>query len=219
MNECLFAFHSILTILCCRGALFLGKEALQCWVILQPILANLFVLKQITLFGFDATSSDLYVVGSVLGLNYLQEFFGKESARLASKLSLYTLGFFVIASSVHLLYTPSAHDTAHTSYAALFSYVPRLVFASFATFWIVQRFDIFFFGLLQKTGLKLFFRNLLSLFVSQFLDTLLFTFLGLWNVVASLFDVFFVSFLIKALSIVTLILLSPRKYHHETISL
>ena len=219
MNEFLFLFHIILTLLCCQAALLLGKEALQVWVVLQPILANVFVLKQISLFGFIVTSSDVYIVGSVFGLNFLQEFFGKEHAKRASLLSLYALGFFCIFSVIHLFYIPSVHDTAHASYEALFSYTPRIIFASIATFALVQRFDIFFFSILKKTKYNLFIRNFISLFVSQFLDTLLFTLLGLWGIVASLFDVFLVSFLVKLLCIIILVLLSPRKYRDEVISL
>jgi uncharacterized integral membrane protein (TIGR00697 family) len=218
MNECLFIFHILAILGCCRIALFLGKEALVFWVAFQPILANLFVFKQITLFGFEVTCSDVYVVGSVCGLNFIQEFFSKDLAKKASSLSLYALFFFIGMGVIHLCYIPSLHDTAHPSYTTLFSYVPRVALASVSTFAFVQRFDIFFFGLLQKTSYSLLIRNMIALVLSQCIDTLLFTFLGLWGIVESFFDVFFVSFLVKVFCILFLVLLSPRKYQREVVS-
>jgi uncharacterized integral membrane protein (TIGR00697 family) len=136
--------------------------------------------------------------GKPLCVNLLQEYYGKESAKKCVWLSFCALLFFVAMSLVHLIYQPSPHDVAQASYAHILGTSPRLVAASIFSFIAVQWFDLRLFGYLKaKTRLPLFIRNCLSLTASQFIDTLLFSYLGLWGHVESLFDVFLISFLIK----------------------
>ncbi len=184
----------------------LGKEALIAWIVLQPILANLFVLKQMTLFGWTVTCSDVYAVSCALGLNLLQEYYGKETAKRTVWLSFLLLLFFVVMASLHLLYIPSSFDTAHAAYSQILSPAPRLVAASVATFLCVQWLDVQIFGFLGKR-LPLYIRNCISLTLSQFVDTLLFTILGLYGLISELFQVFLVSFAVK-LTIALLLSLS-----------
>ena len=41
------------------------------------------MLKQITLFGLNATASDIFAIGSLLGLNLLREIYGITEAKKA----------------------------------------------------------------------------------------------------------------------------------------
>lgn len=212
MNEAIFLLHLAIAALFLWPFMRLGKESLMCWIGVQPILANLFVLKQITLCGFTVTCSDVYAVSTALGLNLLQEYYGKESAKKAVWISFILLVFFVVMSLVHLLYNASPQDYAQGAYQLILSATPRLVGASIVSFFCVQWLDVEFFGFLKEkaSGLSLFSRNILSLTVSQAVDTVLFTFLGLWGLVAELFDVFTVSFVVK-LSIALVLSLSTIK--------
>lgn len=217
MNEIIFLLHLAVAALFLWPFIRLGKSGLMCWIGLQPILANLFVLKQITLFGFTVTCSDVYAVSTALGLNLLQEYYGKEAAKKAVWVSFMLLGFFVVMSCIHLLYTASAQDYTQNAYNLILSATPRLVGASIISFLCVQWFDVQFFGFLKTKAdrLSLFSRNIMSLSVSQCIDTLLFTVLGLWGLVSELFDVFVVSFIVK-LSIALLLSLSTiRKGSYE----
>lgn len=220
MNEFLFVFHLALIILLSRACLLLGREGLICWVAVQPILANLFVLKQITLFGFVVTCSDVYAVGAMIGLNLLQEYFGKETAKKAGWLCFYCLSVFVSMSMLHLYYVPNPEDTTQAAYQLILAPAPRLVIASIATFLIVQQVDIQVFSFLktQWPNLSLLKRNCLSLSLSQFLDTLLFTIIGMWGLVSSPFDVFLVSFVIKLVLALSLALFSSRSKGILTVS-
>lgn len=219
MNETLFFLHLFAVCLFLWPALKKGKEGLFCWIGLQPILANLFVLKQIELFGFIVTCSDVYAVSTALGLNLLQEYYGKEAAKKAVWLCFYLLVFFVAMSLVHLLYLASPLDNTQHAYMQIFSATPRLVVASIVSFSLVQWLDVQFFGFLKKKFAKtsLFTRNIMSLTLSQFVDTLLFTFLGLWGLVSMLFDVFLVSFFIKLSIALLLSLSSLKKYEHVSV--
>jgi len=199
MNEIIFIIHILCILSFGLVALRLGKEALTCWVAIQIILANLFVIKQIYFLGFEVTCSDVFAIGCLMGLNLLQEFFGKESAKKAGWISFFTLLFFAAAAQLHLAYIPSIHDTAHPSFVTILSTSPRLLLASLTTFLIVQQMDLRLFRTLKSRLPSFALRSAISIILSQLLDTLLFTFLGLYGLVHSLFDIILISFLLKVL--------------------
>lgn len=203
INELLFFVQVLCTVAFALAACRLGSAALTTWVALQALIANLFVLKQITLFGFDVTASDTFAIGSLAGLNFLQEYYGKEEAQKATKTCFFFLCFFTLISQLHLLYEASLHDSSQSAFLTLLSPAPRLFLASLGTFFIVQRIDIVFFAFLQKKLPQLSFagRMALSLTTLQLLDTILFSVTGLYGLVVSLADVILISFLIKLLAI------------------
>jgi uncharacterized integral membrane protein (TIGR00697 family) len=208
MNEILFFLHVLAIFLFTLGALRLGKETLSTWVCLQALFANFFVLKQVNLWGCQITASDVFAVGGILGLNLLQEFYGKETAKKVTLTSLYCLLAFALLSMIHLLYIPSIDDRAHIAYKALLAPAPRLFIASISVFFFVQYLDRTVFNALRSRFTKSSFslRNFCSLSLSQCIDTVLFSFLGLYGLVTSLFDIIWVSFLTK---MIIILLLSP----------
>lgn len=203
MNEFIFFLQIVLIVGFVLGALRLGKEALIAWVAIQALIANLFVLKQITLFGLNVTASDAFAIGSLLGLNFLQEYFSREEANQATKICFFFMLFFALVSQLHLIYAPSSHDTTHSAFLTLLTLSPRLLIASMSVFFIVQQVDIRFFSFLKKNLPSVSFagRTAIALVFSQFLDTFLFSFAGLYGVVISIIDIITMSFLIKMIVI------------------
>lgn len=203
MNELLFLIQTFLIIGFAFWALKLGQSALTAWVVVQALLANLFVLKQITLFGFNVTASDAFAIGSLLGLNFLQEYFSKEAAKKATWICFFFMIFFVLVSQLHLLYAPSPYDTTQPAFLTILSASPRLLVASMGVFFLVQQIDVRFFAFLKKclpkTGFAI--RVAMALIVSQFLDTFLFSFAGLYGIVVSVIDIILISFMIKLIVI------------------
>lgn len=199
MNESIFLFQATIIICFALGALKLGKEALTAWVAIQALVANLFVLKQISLFGFNVTASDAFAIGSLLGLNFLQEYHSKEDAQKATWICFFFMVFFTLVSKLHLLYEPSTYDTSHAAFLTILSPSPRLLIASMSVFFIVQQIDIRFFTFLKQSLPNTSFaaRAALALIVSQFLDTVLFSFAGLYGLVASLVDIIVISYAVK----------------------
>lgn len=213
MNETIFFIHIFLTLVFSLGALKLGKEALMTWVAIQALLANLFVIKQMMLCGREVTCSDVFAIGSIFGLNLLQEYFGKKEAQRAIWICFYLMIFFALASQIHLLYVPSAHDVSHASFSVILSPAPRLLLASLATFFIVQSIDIKIFQVLVPKLKHFALRNALSLILSQLIDTVLFSILGLYGLVESIMDIMLVSFVLKliiAASITPFVALSKK---------
>src|SRR5438105_15228252 len=141
--------------------------------VFQGVLANVFVMKQICLFGFCVTCSDVFMIGSIVSLNFLQEFFGKEAAKSSIRISLLAQVFFVVMAQMHLLYVPSYSDMTHMAFQTIFSSTMRIVFASIATFYLLQHWGVFFYSFLSRVMVSLslniaflfFFSNL---FVSVF---------------------------------------------------
>ena len=203
MNELLFFLHLILIFGFGLIALKLGKYYLTTWVAIQAILANLFVVKQMTFFHFTITCSDVFAIGSILGLNLLQEYFDGEAAKKALWGSFFAMLFFTAMSQIHLLYIPSIYDTTQNAFHSILSSSPRLFAASILVFIITQHLDIRIFQLLKKKFHFIPFplRSGISTTLSQFSDTLLFSILGLWGLVFSLWDIICISFLIKLLII------------------
>ena len=203
MNEFIFFTQILVIVIFALGALRLGKGTLIAWVAIQALIANLFVLKQMTLFGFNVTSSDTFAIGSLLGLNFLQEHYSRKDAKKATWICFFFMFFFAIVSQLHLLYQPSSFDTTHPAYAQLLSPAPRLLFASMGVFFIVQQIDIRLFAFLKDSFPAVGFpiRASISLIVSQFLDTFLFSFAGLYGMVISVVDVIVISFVVKLIVI------------------
>ena len=203
MNELLFIFHSLFITGCVLGALYVGKEALIGLIALLAIFSNLFVTKQITLFGLHATPTDAFTIGIVLSLNVLREYYGQAITKKAISISFALSLFYTVVSQLHVLYVPNLYDAMHHHAVALFGIMPRIITASLFTYFVVQRFDCFFYEFLKKRCKNnyLIIRNYGSLIISQFLDTALFSFLGLYGVVDSIIPVVGVSYCIKLLVI------------------
>ncbi len=202
-NEILFFTHTFLVIGLVLIASRLGKAALIGLIALQAVFANLFVVKQMSLFGFSVTCSDVFAIGGILGLNLLQERYGREEANKAIKASFLGLVFFMAMSKFHLWYAPIAADLTQGAFEQILSQTTRISTASIAVYFIVQKIDLRLFGYLQAlfSGKYLPLRVGVSLCLTQALDTVLFSFLGLYGLVDSIFDVIVVSFFIKCIII------------------
>src|SRR5579872_1927718 len=199
LNEIIFILHSVIITCSALIALFLGSPALIAFICIQCILANLFVLKQITLFGFTATCADAFTIGATLGLNLLQEYFGKEITKKAIWVNFFLLIFYLLVSQIHLFYVPTPFDTTHQHFILLLQFMPRIVIASFSVYLFVQMLDYYLYGILHKVfhGNYLIMRNYFSIAFCQLIDTILFSFLGLYGLVENIWQVIFISYCVK----------------------
>lgn len=210
LNEIIFLLYVVAVSGASLIALLLGKEALVALICVQAVLVNLFVTKQITLFGFTATASDALAVGATLALNILQEYYQKPMAYKAIWISFFCSFFYTIISLFHLGYTPAVTDITSEAFDLLLSPMPRLVIASLSAYVFVQYIDSTLYGYLRFKlhNQHFIIRNYASLAISQLIDTILFTFLGLYGINESfsnfrtLFDIIIISYIIKLLVII-----------------
>ncbi len=202
-NEILFFIHILLVIGLVLTASRFGKNGLISLIVLQAVFANFFVIKQMSLFGFSVTCSDVFAIGGVLGLNLLQEYHGRGEANSAIKASFLGLLFFMAMSKMHLWYAPLNGDTTQEAFVQILSHTTRISCASIGVYFVVQKLDIRLFGLLKTLfgGRYLPLRIGTCLVITQLLDTILFSFFGLYGLVISIFDVILVSFFVKCIII------------------
>lgn len=202
-NELLFLAHALAIGMFALVSLRFGKEALVAFIATCGILANLFVVKQITLFGLTATGSDAFTIGAVLGLNLLQEYYGKESTIKAIWISFIMLVLYGLMSQIHLAYVPSPFDTMHAHFAPILGLMPRIVIASFTAYIIVAYFEAWLYRILKNRWHEkhLVLRNYISMSIAQLLDTILFSFLGLYGVVEHVWHIIAISYAIKIATI------------------
>lgn len=204
MNELIFIIHTIVIASFALGALALGRSCLVAFICICCTLANLFVVKQITLFGLTATCADAFTVGATIGLNLLQEYFGKEITKRTIWINFFLLVFYAIVSQIHLLYIPDMNDDAQQHFLPILSLMPRIVIASFSVYLLTQLTDYYLYGILKRLfhNKYIIFRNYASIAVCQLLDTVLFSFLGLYGIIDNIGQVILISYLVKLASII-----------------
>lgn len=209
MNELIFIIYVLIVSAAGLISLKIGKEALIAFICVQVILANLFVTKEISLFGFTATASDALAVGSVLAFNLLQEYYKKAEAQKTIWISFFCLLFYVTITFLHLTYIPAITDTSSAHFKALLCPMPRIVFASLFVYLIVQHIDCMLYEhLYNKFKNKHFIiRNYSSVAITQLLDTILFSFIGLYGIsegfsnISTIFNIITISYIIKLIVI------------------
>lgn len=114
-----------------------------------------------------------------------------------------TLLFYTIVSQLHLLYSASPFDTTQGAYNSLLSTTPRIVIASITVYYIAQMVDYYVYGFLKKWWHQRFLvvRTYTSTAISQAVDTVLFSFLGLYGIVDNIGQIILVSYAIKLVAI------------------
>jgi len=208
MNEVLFFTHIFLLLSFLLISLRLGKKALFVFIAMQGVFANLFVTKQIVIFNFSATCSDMYVVAMILALNLLHEYFGKLEAKKAINIAFIFAVLFAIVSKFHLFYEPSVLDKTHVAFNIIFAATLRIVTASIVVFFIVAKFDIWLYPFFRRIFGKnsLIVSMIFATIIVQIIDTFAFGFLGLYGVLDNLLEVILISFMVKTITIFSSIL-------------
>ncbi len=203
MNEIIFFLHTITVIAFILGAFAMGKYALISCISLQLVLANLFVVKQMQLFGFNVTCADVFIVGTVLGLNLLQEYWGQKLANRTIWISFFVAIFYLVMTRFHLFYVPNSFDTTHQMFSGILQFIPRITIVSLLVFVFVQRIRSWLYAFLKNRFQdKCFFtRNILVTGSTQLLDTVLFSFFALYGIVGSVTNVIIISFSVKLAAI------------------
>ncbi len=181
MNEIIFIGFALFLLSLNLLAFRLGKNYLFILVAIFSLLMNIFVTKQFTLFGFMVTGGNALYGAVFLLTDLLSEHHGKKDAFKAVIIGFLTSVLFVISTQVLLYFQPNSEDFANEALTTIFSLTPRILVGSMLAFLIAQSFDVWFYAKLKKiTNQKfLWIRNNGSTMVSQLIDTLIFTAVGL----------------------------------------
>lgn len=203
-NELIALGHLAVVITALLTAFHLGVHALIGLLCVFTVLMNMFVIKQIALLGLTVTATDAYAVAIMLGLNLIQEYWGQDIAQKTIVSCFFTALISLVLSMIHLAYVPHLTDASHEHFFVILHTVPRIVAASLATYLLVLQANVWLYEQLKQRWptASLVLRNYASIGITQFIDTVLFSFLGLWGLVSSIGHVILFSYSIKVLTLV-----------------
>lgn len=181
MNELIFIAFSLLLMSLNLFGLKGGKHFLFLLIVVYTITMNIFVVKQLNLFGLAVTGGNALYGAMFLATDLLSEHFGKKEAQRSVYLGFFTMIVFVVLMQVLLLFQANEYDYAQGALETLFTVTPRIIIGSLLAYFIAQNIDIYIYEWIRKKtrGKHLWLRNNGSTIVSQLIDTLVFTSVGL----------------------------------------
>lgn len=162
-----------------------GKNGLYYWTVISVIVSNIQVVKNVQLFGMDATLGNVVYATSFLATDLLSEFYGPKASKKAVGLGFFALLAMTVMMQFALLFEPSASDISQGSLQRIFGLMPRIALASILAYVLSNSHDVWAYEMWRKwkPGKKtLWMRNNFSTMVSQLIDTLVFTLLAFWGV-------------------------------------
>ncbi|NQT62769.1 MAG: queuosine precursor transporter [Candidatus Marinimicrobia bacterium] len=180
-NEVIFFIQTIIGLAMVLFAFRMGKNWLYALIAINYVLANIFVTKTITLFGFEATGGNVLYGAIFLSTDILSEYYGKAAARKGVFIGLGATLFYLVMSQFMITYEASPNDWgASAGMDTIFSFAPGIVLASVIAYLVSQLHDVwaFHFWKAKFEGKLLWVRNNLSTASSQLIDSITFALLA-----------------------------------------
>ncbi|TYB31769.1 MAG: queuosine precursor transporter [Candidatus Mcinerneyibacterium aminivorans] len=161
------------------------KEGLFIIITINIILCNIQVIKFIKMFGITTTLGNLLYGGIFWATDMLSEIYGKKEAKKGVFIGFVTLFTMTIIMYGATLFKPASIDTMHPHIEAIFTFLPRIAFASLIAYLASQLHDVWgFLFLKEKTkGKHLWLRNNVSTITSQAIDSVVFTVIAFYGIV------------------------------------
>lgn len=181
MNELIFIGFVLILMGVNLFAFRKGVSYMFILIAVYTLMMNIFVVKQFNLFGLAVTGGNALYGAIFLLTDLLSEHHGEKQAVKSVKIGFGVMLLFVLFTQVLIYFEPNGYDYANESIRTLFSVTPRILVGSLLAYLVAQRLDIYFYQKIKKfTGGKyLFIRNNGSTMLSQLIDTLIFTSVGL----------------------------------------
>lgn len=209
-NSSIFIVNIIVSLAFIKYASRYGKSAIISLIVTQALLANILVLKQITLFGLNVTASDVFSISASFCIAVLKINYSSKDANYAIIISMVCMTFFAIVSRLHLNYIPNSNDFADSAYKILFSPNIRVVIASIFSYYLSQKINILILKLFSTylRSSNYYLQLGISVLICQLFDTVFFSYFALYGIM-DLSDIIIFSLIIKTISILIFSLLQP----------
>ena len=196
----LFALTNFLLFILCYK--LFGKTGIFVWIAMGTILANIQVMKTVTLFGIEATLGNIMYGTIFLATDALSEKYGKKSAQKAVYLGFFTLSVSIVIMQLALKFNPNEYDVAQPHLEAIFGFYLRVAGASLIAYLISQTLDVYIFHKIKDRLPEtkwLFVRNNVATIISQIFDTAIFVSIAFIGVFDSsiIWQIFLSTFVIK----------------------
>ena len=199
-NTLLYLAQTMLTLALVLLCFRLGKIWLVSYVATAAVLMNLVVIKQMRLFGLDATGGNVLYASIFLSTDLLAEHWGSREARRAVRIGFMGGLLFLATTQIILRYAPlpadpafpGSGDFAQPYMENLFGFLPRIVLGSLVAYLLAQHLDVWLFERIRKAtgGRHLWLRNNGSTWISQAVDTVTFygiAFYGVFPIAGPIF--------------------------------
>ncbi len=137
--------------------LFFKKNGLFAWVAVAIIIANIQVLKQITIFGINATLGNIIYTSSYIATDMLSEFYGEKTSKKAVYIGFISFIIFTVLTNAQIHFMSNRTQENFKSLGNIFSSMPALLLASLVAYLISQLNDVYLYQLIKKNFLGFYF--------------------------------------------------------------
>jgi queuosine precursor transporter len=176
-NEALFLFSALVDVLFVFIAARLGKEWMYATIAVNLILVGIFGAKLINALGFTTNVGNVYYACVFLATYFLIEQYG-EKVNLKTILfgTSFVLFFGILSQLVIRAAGSPLSEEVNAASSVLFSFSPRVFFASILAFVFAQHVNISLYQWLKKKtkGKYIWFRCNAANIAGQFVDSALF---------------------------------------------
>ncbi|WNY69226.1 queuosine precursor transporter [Borreliella andersonii] len=156
-------------------SLFFKKNGLFAWIAVAIIIANIQVLKQITIFGINATLGNIIYTSSYIATDILSELYGEKTSKKAIYIGFISLIVFAVLTNALIHFISNRTQENFKSLEHIFSSIPALLLASLVAYLVSQLSNVYLYQLTKKKFPKfLFFRTNGSTLISSLIDTIIF---------------------------------------------
>lgn len=208
-NELIFFLTTLLDLSFVLLFFRLGRRGLLASVVVNVILVATFGAKLISIFGLVTNVGNVFYSSIFLAVNIMVERFGRKEALKAIWSGFAALFVFMLMGQFVVMSQGLENtEVVNEAIATLFSFAPRLTFASMFAYVVSQHLNLWLYEqLLKKTKLVLGFRNFISTAIAQFFDSIFFFFLAFYGAIPnsllweSIFTGYFLKLIIAAISI------------------
>ncbi|RRD38287.1 VUT family protein [Leptotrichia sp. OH3620_COT-345] len=164
---------------------FWGKIGLFALVPLSIVIANIQVVKMMTLFGVETTMGNIAFGGVFLISDILSENEGKKYAKKVVSIGFISMIFTMIVMQIMLKIKTGSGDIMQEHLSQIFGLLPQIALGSVSGFVASQAFDIWAYQIIKKIRPEykdIWIRNNASTMISQIIDNIIFTFIAFWGI-------------------------------------
>lgn len=195
---------------------FFGKVGLYSWMAVAIIIANIQVMKTVSIFFWVTALGNIIYGTTFLVTDILSENYGHKEAKKAVWLGFFMMISVTIIMQICLRFVPDASDSLSPALEQIFSLLPRITIASLTAYIISQLHDVWAFEFWKKLfkGKHLWIRNNFSTITSQLIDNTIFTWIAFvgffgvfgwgqvfdWNIITQIFIVSYIMKIIVSLA-------------------
>lgn len=151
------------------------KDGLFFWIIASIILTNIMALKTTNILEIDIALGSILYVGIFIAINLIIQKYGIESIK---KIALSAISASTISVLIITLFTlfenSTVNITTNISFNEIFYNNIRIFIASIITFGISVYINTNIYSKLRMDNNKIFVNNMVSILITQFVDTILF---------------------------------------------